>query len=221
MRTALLHTDDFLRGRGPFDPARPMPRPWWWLPLMILAFAPLYGGLMGSFQFVSAERVWQVVYSAAKVPLLLGATGAICMPAFFVLNTLLGLRHDFREALQAILAGQAALSVTLAACAPLTRFWYCSTDSYRAALLFNAAVLALATLAGHLVMQRYYRPLIRRHRYHRFALYGWLTLYTFVGIQMGWTLRPFIGSPGAAVTFFRQEPFTNAYVVVARLILGA
>ena len=221
MRAALWHTDEFLRGSGPFDPHRPVSRPWWWLPLIVLCFAPLYGAFMGSFHLVSVLRLWQVVYSAAKVPLLLLATSLICMPAFFVANTILGLRRDFAEALQAILAGQAALSITLAACGPVTRFWYFSTDSYRAALLFNAGVFFVATLAGHGVMLRYYRPLIRRHHHHRLALYGWLALYMFVGIQMGWTLRPFVGSPNSPTTFFRQEPFSNAYVVVARLLVGS
>jgi len=220
MRTALLHTDEFLRGTGPFDPEQQAPRPWWWLPVIILCFAPIYGGLMGSFHFVSAERAWQVIFAGVKVPLLLFATSLICLPGFFVINTVLGLRDDFRESFQAILAGQAALSVALAACGPLTRFWYFSSSSYRGALLFNAGAFALATLAGHLVMLRYYRPLVRRHKFHRLALYAWLVMYAFVGVQMGWTLRPFVGSPNMLVSFFRQEPFSNAYVVVARLVFG-
>jgi hypothetical protein len=30
-------------------------------------------------------------------------------------------------------------------------------------------------------------------------------------------LRPFVGAPGLPVTFFRDEPFSNAYVAVAKL----
>jgi hypothetical protein len=176
---------------------------------------------MGSFHLVSAERLWQMVYSGVKVPLLLLATSLICLPGFFVLNTVLGLRDDFRDSLQAILAGQAALSVALAACAPLTRFWYFTSTSYRAALLFNAGAFALASVAAHLAMFRYYRPLMRRHRYHRLAIYIWFVMYAFVGIQMGWTLRPFVGSPDLPVSFFRAEPFSNAYIVIVRLVFGA
>jgi hypothetical protein len=221
MRTALAHADLFLKGSGPFLPERSASRPAWWLPLMVVAFSPIYGAFMGSFGLVSPERLLMLVYSGAKVPLLLFATTALCLPGFFVLNTLLGLRDDFREALQAILAGQAGLSIALASLAPLTRFWYFSCGSYRAALLFNAAMFAVATVAGHITMLRYYRSLIRRHGHHRFMLAAWVGLYAFVGIQMGWMLRPFIGSPGLPVSFFRAEPFSNAYVVVARLIFGA
>jgi hypothetical protein len=221
MKAALSHADEFLRGSGLFRPESSVHRPGWWLPAVILAAGPIYGAMMGSFHLVAAERVLLVVFAGVKVPLLLLATSALCLPAFFVLNTVLGLRDDFRQALQAILAGQAGLSLSLAALAPLTRFWYFSTPSYRAALLFNAAMFTLATIAGHVVMLRYYRVLIRRNGRHRVMLLGWLAMYIFVGIQMGWTLRPFIGDPNAPVAFFRQEPFTNAYVVVFHLIVGA
>ena len=220
MRAAMIQTDAFLRGTGLFDAdARPA-RPWWWLPAIIVAFAPIYGGVMGSFRLDSPERIWQVAYSASKVPLLLLATSLLCLPGSFVLNTVLGLRDDFRESMQAILAGQAGLSIALATLAPFTRLWYFSTPSYRAALLFNAGAFTVATIAGHIVMFRYYRPLIRRHRYHRIMVYAWVVIYAFVGIQMGWMLRPFVGSPDLNVAFFRQEPFSNAYVFVARLIIG-
>jgi hypothetical protein len=211
----------FLRGEGLFAPDRVAVRPGWWLAAMICGFAPLYGAVMGSFCLDSPARLLIPLYGAIKVPLLLFATSALCLPGFFVLNTLLGLRDDFREAVQAILAGQAGLSVALASLGPITRFWYFSEDSYRAALLFNAAMFTVATLAGQVVMFRYYRVLIRRKSNHRIMLFAWLGLYAFVGIQMGWLLRPFIGSPHIPPAFFREEPFSNAYEVVARLIFGS
>ncbi|MBK8271187.1 MAG: hypothetical protein IPK83_23880 [Planctomycetes bacterium] len=220
MFAAISRADDFLHARGDFLPAFGTKRPAWWMPAIIVGFAPLYGALMGSFQFDSAERLLQIAYSAIKAPLLLGATTILCLPVFFVINTILGLRDDFRDAIQSILAGQAGLSVTLASLGPFTRFWYFSTEDYRAALLFNAAMFTIATAAGQLVMWRYYRILVRRNLRHVVALALWLVLYAFVGIQMGWILRPFIGSPGMDVTFFREGAFTNAYVVVAELIVG-
>lgn len=220
MQRALHHADQFLRGRGPFAASATADRPWWWLPLIVLCFSPLYGAAMGSYHCDSPQRIWMVVFSASKVPLLLLTTSLLCLPGFFVLSTVLGLRDDFRESLQAILAGQAAVSVALASLAPLTRFWYFSNGDYRDALLFNAAAFTVAGIAGQLVMLRYYRGLILRNPLHRLMLHAWLGLYAFVGIQMGWMLRPFIGHPDIPVTFFRQEPFSNAYVVVARLILG-
>jgi hypothetical protein len=50
-------------------------------------------------------------------------------------------------------------------------------------------------------------------------LRGWLALYAFVGVQMGWVLRPFIGQIGEPTTFFRSEAWGNAYVKVLELVL--
>lgn len=220
VRVALRQTDAFLRGAGVFAPARSGERPWWWLPVMVIVFSAFYGAVMGTYHLVAPERGLQVLYAALKLPLLLLVTSLLCLPAFLVLNTVLGLRDDFREALQAILAGQAGLSVGLASLAPMVRFWYFSNSDYSSAQLFNALLFAIATGAGHLVMRRYYRPLIARRPAHRATLYAWVALYAFVGIQMGWTLRPFIGIPTQPVTFFRAEPFSNAYVFVAGLLFG-
>lgn len=216
MYALLTRADALLRGTPPFgiDSKRARTAQ---LLLLILIFAPIYGAVMGSFELSSTERLPRIFYSALKAPLLLLATSAICLPGFIVLNTILGLRDDFAYALRAIVAGQAALSIALASLAPFTRFFYFSSVQYRQALIFNAAMFALAAAAGHLVMLRFYRGLMRRNANHRIALYAWLVLYAFVGMQMGWTLRPFVGAPNLPVTFFREEPFTNAYVTIFRL----
>lgn len=220
MRAFFLQTDLMLRGAGDFAPGGDSLRARWLLPAIVLVFGPLYGAFMGSYHLDAPQRLLIVLYSAIKVPLLLFATSVVCLPGFFVLNTVLGLRDDLRAALRAILAGQAALSVVLASLAPVTRMWYFSVDSYRGALLFNAGVFTVAALAGQMVMRRCYRPLILRNPHHRIMLFAWLVMYAFVGMQMGWMFRPFIGSPHIPPAFFRDEPFTNAYVVIAGLIFG-
>jgi hypothetical protein len=199
----LRRVDDVLRGRSASFP-------WSFLVLCGL----LYGGVMGSF----GGRPLQAVYSALKVPLLLLATLALSLPSYFVANTLLGLRSDFNQAVRAIVTAQAVLTVVLAALAPLTLFWYASSQHYQAAILFNAAMFAVASLASQVALARAYRPLIARSPKHRRLVRAWIVIFAFVGIQMGWTLRPFIGSPEQPVRFFRGGELENAYVIVARMI---
>jgi hypothetical protein len=172
---------------------------------------------MGTFGGVGGERSLQVPYSALKVPLLLLATFVISLPSFFVFNTLLGVRGDFPQALRALAATQAALTVILASLAPFTALWYASSGHYRRAILFNALMFALASAAAQLVLRRLYRPLIERNARHRTLLRAWLVVYAFVGIQMGWVLRPFIGHPRGRTTFFRDGAWGNAYVEVAKM----
>jgi hypothetical protein len=108
------------------------------LALVVVVYGVFYGGVMGTYGGVAGPRVWQVVYSAVKVPFLLLATFLISLPSFFVMNTLLGLRSDFAYVLRALLTTQAGLTVILSALAPFTAFWYVSGSSYEPAILFNA-----------------------------------------------------------------------------------
>lgn len=187
---------------------------------IVLAASPAYGVAMGSFSAYSVERLAFPVLSAIKLPVLILASAAICLPGFFVINAAAGLRDDFRESLRAIAAAQAAVALALCSAAPIILVVYSGMESHRAALMANMAVFTLAAGVGQLVMVRRYRPLVRRSPRHRAMLGAWLGLYAFVGIQMGWTLRPFVGTPGTPVQVFRDGAFTNAYVAVWRTVVG-
>jgi hypothetical protein len=173
-----------------------------------------YGAVMGSF----GGRGLQAVYSAVKVPLLLAATVGLSLPSFFILNTLRGLRADFPSAVRAVVASQAGVTVVLVSLAPVTAFWYTSTTGYQAAILFNGLMFGVASVAAQAPLHRAYRPLVARDPRHRALVRVWLVLYAFVGVQMGWVLRPFIGDPAGPVQFFRPGAWDNAYVIVARMV---
>jgi len=201
------HVDGLLRSTGRFGIAVPRV-PWGPLFGLLAASGFLYGAAMGLF----GARALQSFYSALKVPLLLVVTSAVCLPNFFIVNTLLGLRDDFAYALRGILAAQATMGVVLAALAPITLWTYASSSNYDLAIFLNGLLFLVATLVGQVVLSRHYRPLIARNPRHRLGKAAWLTLYVFVAIQLAWVLRPFIGSPGLRVTFFREDAWSNAYV---------
>jgi hypothetical protein len=110
------------------------------------------------------------------------------------------------------------LAIILGGLAPCTLVWYASVGNYQSGVLFNALMFALATLTAPLPMVRHYRRLVGESVRHRHLLRLWLVVYVFIGIQMGWVLRPFIGSPGSEVTFLRWNDLDNAYVTVAEKI---
>lgn len=184
----------------------------------IFAAGSLAGVCIGAFALDTPDRVLGVFFTAIKIPLLLLATAAVTLPGFFVISTILRLREDWPDVLRAILRGQAALACSLAALAPITLFVYISGINYRGALIWNVLTFSAAAFVAQIIMRRAYAPLIARNPLHRRTLVLWTILYAFVGIQMGWTLRPFIGNPGTFPTFFRDEPFSNAYVVVLKLL---
>jgi hypothetical protein len=182
---------------------------------LIVLFGLVYGAMMGLFNAPGEPpRALQSLYSSVKVPMLLLLTFALALPSFYVLNMLLGVAGDFREALRALLATQAGLTVVLASLGPFTLVFYASTTNYDAAILFNAAMFGAASLAAQRLLKRFYAPLILRNPRHRTLVRVWILLYAFIGIQMGWVLRPFIGHPDSDTTFFRAGAWGNAYVEV-------
>jgi hypothetical protein len=205
-----LTIPDLLRGRGDHAPGAPRVA-YRSMALCALAGGAAYGAVMGS----SGLAPLQALYSAIKVPMLLGVATLVCLPSFFVLNTLLGLRDDFRHALRGVLAAQATLAVALASLAPLTVVAYLSSTSYRFDVLWNGLPFLIATLAGQVALARHYRPLIARNPRHRVGRNAWLLLYVFVAIQMAWVLRPFVGFPGLETRLFRPDAWSNAYVVIS------
>ena len=216
----ILRADDILRRRTLATGSAGVTSALVSLVASVLVFGMIYGAVLGTFGGVTGERIWQVFYAAVKVPMLLIVTFLIGLPSFFVLNTLLGLRRDFAEAIRALVATQAGLAIVLASLAPLTAVWYASSGSYAAALRFNLLMFAVASFGAQGILRGYYRPLIRRNRRHRWMLWTWLVIYSFVGVQMAWTLRPFVGAANMEVQFFRREAWGNAYVVIAELIRG-
>jgi hypothetical protein len=183
--------------------------------IYFLACTGAYGALMGTFGGLRGDRLLLVLYAALKVPLLLLVTGAVCMPSFFILNTLFGLRADFPRVLHALSRTQAGFAILLLSLAPYTLFWYASFADYNAAILFNTGIFGVASLAAQWMLRRLYQPLVAENPRHRILLYAWLGLFAFVGIQTAWILRPFIGSPDLPAQFFREEAWGNAYVALA------
>jgi hypothetical protein len=188
------------------------------LALLILGPGMFYGAVMGTYGGVTGDRAWQLLYSAVKVPFLIVVTFALSLPSFYVLNALLGLRADFTRVLRALMSTQAGLTVILTSLAPITAFWYASGSAYQAAILFNGAMFALASFGAQWMLRRDYEPLIRSDPRHRLMLRTWIFIYIFVGIQMAWVLRPFVGDPDRPVQFFREDSWSNAYEVVVQMM---
>jgi hypothetical protein len=186
---------------------------------VIVAGGAMYGAIMGAYGGLAGTGWQQALVSAVKVPWLFTVTFLLCLPSFYVLNVLAGLGKDFPRVLTALLSFQAIASVVLAAFGPITFLMNVSTDFYTFMVLLNGIIFGVASMAGHTTMRRMYRPLIAADRRHG-SMYGvWLVLYVFVGIQMAWVLRPFIGAPNLPVQFFRRDAWSNAYVAVWDLVV--
>lgn len=214
----LAWTDSLLRAEGSFAVER-AGVPWRRLVSAVVLGGFGYGLVMGSF----GGKPLGGLYSGIKVPLcVIGAT-ALGLPNFYVVNALLGLRADFPAAVRGVLAAQGTLALTLLALAPVTATLYLAGMSYPSALLVNAGLFLVATLAAQRSLARHYRPLIARRPRHARALVAWFALYAFVSIKLGWVLRPFVGDPDLETSFLRagrwmDDPFRNLFWAAAGLL---
>lgn len=183
----------------------------------VLIGGAIYGAAMGTYGLDGAR--WpQILWSALKIPLLLSLSGALSLPIFTVLYALAGLRDDFPIVLRALLRTQAVLAIVLASLSPLIVLIYASLGkgarSYDWALGFNFLLFGIAGGVAQTVLRSSCRELWRSDARHRLLLSSWMWLVGFVGVQMAWVLRPFVGDPHSATTFFRPDALSNAYIAL-------
>lgn len=202
----------------------------WSAPLCsVIVLGALYGAAMGAYGLSMGaglgRGVWPMLFGALKVPILLLLTGALSLPSFFVLYTLMGLRDDFTLVLRALLATQVGLSAILASLAPLTLLCYVSlpalSSSYPIAVLWNFAMFGVASVSSQAILRFHLRPLWQRDARHRSMLRAWILIYGFIGVQLAYVLRPFIGDPAHGTAFLRPDAFSNAYLALWELLRRA
>jgi hypothetical protein len=152
---------------------------------------------------------------AIKFPLiiLLTTIGNALLNA--MLAPLLGLNIPFRQSFSAILMSFTITAAILGAFSPLLAFliWNAppmspeavSGATYSFIKLANVAAIAFAGVAGN---ARLFQLLARLGGSRTVALrvlFAWLAVNLFLGSQLSWILRPFIGSPSLPVEFFRAN----------------
>lgn len=179
-------------------------------------FFALYGAIIGS-----TNGVLQMLSSAFKLPALYLLTLIICLPTLYFFDVIFGSKRTFSQYLALLMAAMAMISVMLFGFAPVTLFFRLSIDDFNFFRLLNIAVLALTGVIG---VKFFYRSMLAlidnntqsaANRYKLIA--AWLFLYGFVGSQLGWTLRPFFGTPGTSFALFREIE-SNFYVEVVKII---
>lgn len=187
-------------------------------PLLLIALCgAAYGMVMASYNGVGGDRPWMVLYGGIKVPLLFVATLIIAIPFFYVLNMLAGVGDDFKTVWRGLTDYQLSIAMQLLALAPVTLFMNLVSGDYRTAQAWSTLLFAVVSWNARRSLDACYKPLIARNRMHRPLRKAWFFLYAFVGIQMGWDLRPFVGHPSMPIQFFRSD-IGNAYVEVVKII---
>ncbi len=185
--------------------------------LVIVAGAGAYGAAMGWWR-----APLQGLYVAIKFPLIILLTGFGTAMLNAMLAPLLGLNIPFRQSCLAVLSSFAISAAILGAFSPLAAFmvWNApplSTDTHAAEgtysfiMLMHVVVVAFAGMASNLRLAQLLQQFSTGRAAPRRVMFAWLTAKLFLGSQLTWMLRPFIGSPGLHVQFLRDTPFTGNF----------
>jgi len=178
--------------------------------LVIFFGTALYGGAMGSWRAPE-----QALFVAVKFPIIILVTtlGNALLNA--MLAPLLGLRAPLLSLLKAALLSFVIVAAILGSFSPLVFFlvWNCPPMSqaaggdlaYSLILLIHVGVIALAGVIGSWRLAQLLNQLSQSARVARRILFAWLIANLFVGSQVSWILRPFIGAPHLAVQFIRPN----------------
>lgn len=168
----------------------------------VLFFA-LYGAVMGS-----SHSFWQALSSAAKLPLLFLATLIVCAPTLYFFNLIFGSNQSLSQNVALILSAITVTSVVLLSFAPIVLFFLLTTSHYQFFKLLNVGIFTIAGSVGVLFLSQGMAAVSFAGREgaltRRVVVWLWIMVYAFVGSQMAWTLRPFIGAPSMPFELFRQ-----------------
>ena len=201
----------------------------------VLVGGALYGAALGAWRAPE-----QALYSAIKLPLLMGGVGAATLLINAILAALLRARLSLTQTAACVLVSLGVTCAVLGALAPVTLFIVANTpppdpsatrldygSSYvmpsmeiaQTLLLWNVAVVAGAGLVGVVRLHGLLRRIVDDALVVRRVLFAWLLAQGLVGAELSWLLRPFLGKPHLPPTFIRAEAFDgNFFEEVGRLL---
>ena len=121
--------------------------------------------------------------------------------------------------LTVILSGFVMTSLIMAAFAPIVLFFLITGGNYAFLKLLHVAIFGVASLFGmKTILDGLTFCCEKQNVYPKIGVVVfrfWVLILAFVGMQLAWNLRPFIGSRGIPFAVFRQRE-GNFYLAVAR-----
>ena len=173
----------------------------------------------------------QAAYVAFKFPILIIFT-VICNSLIsWMFSQLNGLTISYKQSLVIILMSFTIASIILVSITPVSLFILYNTPTVHSdqktvavsiITITHVIIIALAGIIANLKFLQILIDLSTRKVAKRMLMF-WLTINLFLGAQLSWNLRPFIGTPGLKVEFFRKDAFEgnfyeDVYYKIGRII---
>ena len=181
--------------------------------LLIFFFTFFYGAIMGSY-----NSIMQSLSSGIKLWLLMILTLLICFPSFYIVQLILGSKIKMRQLLILILSGFVMTSIIMVAFAPIVLFFQLSGGNYAFLQLLHVGIFLFAGFFGmRAVLDALKTTFEHNGVYPKIGINIfriWVLIFAFVGMQLSWNLRPFVGSREMPFELFRSNTQGNFYSTV-------
>lgn len=171
----------------------------------------------------------QAGFTAIKFPLaiLLTTLGNALLNS--LLAPLFGLNLRFHQSLQAVLMSGTIACAILGAFSPLLWFMIWNTPAnvsqatsaaYNGVLITQTLIIAFAGIAANVRLFQLLQHYSSSRAGALKVLFGWLAGNLFLGSQLCWIMRPFVGAPELPVEFFRPDAFRGNFYEAVCYSLG-
>ncbi|HKL34640.1 MAG TPA: hypothetical protein VJ919_19015 [Tangfeifania sp.] len=170
---------------------------------IICLFGFIYGLVMGSY-----HSFLQALVAGIKVMLLFIATLLICFPSFYIIQQILGSKLKFKQMILIILSGFVLASTITLSFAPVIIFFQITGENYHFLQLLHVAVFIFAGIFGmKLIVGALKFACDKKNIYPQIGVTVfrvWVIILAFVGIQLAWSLRPFLSDKNEDFKLFRK-----------------
>ena len=185
-----------------------------------IVFLALYGAVMGS-----THSLLQTLSSAIKLPVLFLATLIVCAPTLYFFNLIFGSNQSLSQNIAIMLTAITVTAVVLLSFAPIVLFFLLTSSNYQFFKLLNVGVFTVAGVIGVLFLAQGMHAVSTSGSGSAGArlivVQLWILVYAFVGSQVAWTLRPFVGAPSMKFELFRQlggNFYTNIFASIGEIL---
>lgn len=188
--------------------------------LLQTIFAFAYGLAMGAY-----HSFYQALAAGVKVAVLFNLALLICFPALFIIQFILGSKLRVKQMVSIILSGFVLTTAIMVSFIPIVIIFLLTGGNYYFLQLLHIAIFVLSGIFGmKTVVDALKYSCEEKNVYPQTGVVVfrfWVIILAFVGIQLAWNFRPFLGDRGEGFTLFRdyEGNFYTALIYSARQLL--
>ncbi|WP_020530174.1 hypothetical protein [Flexithrix dorotheae] len=190
--------------------------------LTISLFIFVYGFVMGIY-----HSFFQGLSAGLKLWILFFSSILICFPSFYVIQLILGSQIKLKQVIVIILSGFVMTSSIMLSFSPIAVFFMITGNNYSFLKLLHVGIFIFSGVFGmRIIVEALKYSCEKENIYPKTGVTifrVWIVVLAFVGIQLAWNLRPFLGDHDRPFEFVRDQDgnFYTAIIHATRdLVIG-